>query len=302
MDWRDIPSLSALRAFEAAARCGSLSAAARELNVTHAAVAQSVRRLESHFGCPLLVRAGAGMAPTPEGQRLAAGLGDGFGQIAGAVRELARRNAARPLRLALAPSLANNWLMPRIGDFWAEHPDIQIELVPGTELVDLRRDGFDMALRYGTGPWPGVTTTRLFRATHVLVAPPELGLRPVASLADLSDCDVLTERYHAEDLLWAEREGLRHDRITLRRLPTLSMVLEAVRTGYGAGLMPWVMAQTDVQAGRLQVLYCGDTAGLAYHMLTLPGRVPGPALRSFMSWLRKQADLTLGTVPPGPTP
>ena len=86
MDWRQIPSLSALRAFEAAARTGSLSAAARELNVTHAAIAQHLRKLEEHVGRALMRREGRGMALTEDGQRLAQPLGQAFGQIADAMR------------------------------------------------------------------------------------------------------------------------------------------------------------------------------------------------------------------------
>ena len=117
IDWRLFPSLTALRAFEAAARLQSFSLAARELNVTHAAVAQQVRGLEDHLGRELLFRAGRGLALSPEGIRLAAALAEGFGAIA---KGLAEVQAATPgaLRVTLTAAFAANWLMPRLGRFW----------------------------------------------------------------------------------------------------------------------------------------------------------------------------------------
>ena len=141
-----LPSLSALRAFEAAARHQSLSAAARELNVTHAAIAQHVRQLEAELSEPLLYRAGRGVAPTEAGQQLARQLGEGFALIAEGVDTLRQQTAARPLAVSLTPSFAINWLMPRMGGFWQAHPDVMVSLTPNTALVDLRREGFDMAI------------------------------------------------------------------------------------------------------------------------------------------------------------
>ena len=99
-------------------RCGSHAAAGREVNVTQAAIAQHVRALESRFGVALMRREGRVMRPTAEGRALADALGDGFATIAAGVRELTRKGAARPLRIALTPSFAGQWLMPRIGAFW----------------------------------------------------------------------------------------------------------------------------------------------------------------------------------------
>ncbi|MCL4676548.1 MAG: LysR family transcriptional regulator, partial [Pararhodobacter sp.] len=154
MDWRDIPSLASLRAFDALARHGSLSAAARALNVTHAAVSQHLRALEAEFGEPLARRDGQGMQLTEAGDELAAALAEGFARIAGGVTQLRSRNAARPVVVALTPSFAEAWLMPRMGRFWAAHPDIEVRLVPGVALTDLRRDGVDVAIRFGKGAWP----------------------------------------------------------------------------------------------------------------------------------------------------
>jgi DNA-binding transcriptional LysR family regulator len=277
-----------LRGFEAAARCGSFSAAARELNVTHAAIVQHVRRLETHFGCLLMVRAGSGMRPTEDGRRLARALGEGFGIIAAAATDLVERDAARPLRISLTPSLAANWLMPRIGDFWARHPGIELELVPSPENVDLRAQNFDIALRYGRGPWPGFACERLMDAGHAVVARTGLIGRKVADLSELTGYDWLTEQMNTEDILWAEQNGLPVKDVSLRSFPTLTMALEAVRSGHGIGILPKVIAQADIARGQVELVYEEDESDLAYHMLTREDRVL-PSLKALMGWLRRQA-------------
>ncbi len=288
MNWSHVPSLQALRGFEAAARCGSYSAAARELNVTHAAIAQHVRRLETHFGCVLMARDGAGMRPTEAGRRLAAVLTEGFGLIATAATDLVQRDMTKPLRVALTPSLAANWLMPRIGDFWAKHPGIELELVPSPENVDLRVQTFDLALRYGRGPWPGVTCERLMDAGHAVVAVAGLIGRQVADLSELTGYDWLTEEMNNEDILWAERNGLPIDKVSLRSFPTITMTLEAVRSGHGLAILPKVIAQADIARGQVELVFEQSDSDLAYHMLTRPDRM-SPALRALMGWLRRQA-------------
>ena len=117
MNWRDLPSLAALRAFEVAARTGSYSAAAQELNVTHAAIAQHVRAVEAHLDTVLMVRDGRAMAPTEVGATLAAELSAGFRQIVEAVEAINADIEARPISVSVTPSFADNWLMPRLTRF-----------------------------------------------------------------------------------------------------------------------------------------------------------------------------------------
>jgi LysR family glycine cleavage system transcriptional activator len=174
MDWSEIPPLSMLRAFEAAARGGGFSAAGRELNVTHAAVAQQVRGLERRLGVALMRREGRGLSLTPEGRRLAEGLGAGFETMRGALEALAAEAADRPVRATLTPSFASNWLMPRLGGFRARHPEVELLLNPSSEVVDLRRGDYDVGVRFGKGVWPGLETEKLASTSIALVATPAL--------------------------------------------------------------------------------------------------------------------------------
>lgn len=290
MDWRHVPSLAALRAFEAAARLTSYSAAARELNVTHSAIAQHVRRLEDHFGLSLLTRDGQTMQPTTEGQRLSRSLSGAFGQIAEISEDLLQQVGTRPLRIATTPSFAENWLMPRIGAFWAKHPDVQVEIAPSNTLIDLRADGFDLAIRYGRGGWPGLTSEPLESAGHVVVAAPALmNGHGITCVADLKDQHWVLSGVSTEERVWVRENGLDLDQVRITTVDRGSLALQAVRAGHGVTIAPRAVAKRDLDSGTLVAL-CEETCStLAYHILTRPDRV-SPQLKTFINWLRKQRE------------
>lgn len=288
MDWRNIPSLPALRAFEAAARLGSYSAAARELNVTHAAIAQHVRTLEDHFGCPLMARAGQKMQATSEGASLASALSDGFGTIARAAETLLDRGKDRPLRITSTASFAENWLMPRIGQFWSENPGVGLEINPAPELVDLRREGIDMALRFGRGDWPGLNAEPLVTANHCIVAAPGSYPDPVEGIEGLKDAHFLLVGIRQEENLWLTSKGLKHEDMRITYFETGALVLQAVRAGHGISIQPWPVIARDIEMGWLDLLFREESTELAYHIVTRPGHI-SPRLRLFIRWLKQQA-------------
>ena len=289
MDWRDIPSLPALRAFEVAARLGSYSAAAAELNVTHAAVAQHVRALEKDFGTALMRREGRGMAPTAAGARLAQHLSDGFGTIGAGVRALRQDRGDRPLAVTTTFSFAEGWLMPRLPKFWAAHPDIVLSITPSTRVVDLVRDGYDLALRYGAGDWAGHTAELLVESDNIVVGPPAHSARRTRHIADLADLPWLFETHFTEYRAWAAREGLPMDGLTLRELDTINLVLSVLRAGGGIAVVGRAVVQDDLRRGALALLYESTRAAPpGYHIVTHRG-VPHPHAATFRRWLRAEA-------------
>jgi LysR family transcriptional regulator, glycine cleavage system transcriptional activator len=286
MDWRTLPSLTALRAFEAAARHQSFSVAARELNVTHAAVAQQVRGLETELGVELIFRQGRGMAVTAEGARLAQALGEGFRSIAQGVAEVSGLAPGAPVRVTLTPAFAAQWLMPRLGDFWRAHPEIEVSLQPDKRLVDLRREGIDIALRFGTGKWPGLESEFLTAADYVIVAAPELlkGRRNL-SQAELSAMPWVIEEDWPEALTWLKSFGLKPDAMNISHIPTEELALSAARQGYGLHVEAAALVEQDVENGLLEIVGRVKDDSLAYYMVTKPG--PKRAeLKVFMSWLK----------------
>ncbi|MEM7710530.1 MAG: LysR family transcriptional regulator [Pseudomonadota bacterium] len=287
IDWRDLPSLSALRAFEAAARCGSLSAAARELNVTHAAIAGHVRKLEAFFSTVLLTRAGQGMEPTPEGALLARGLSDGFATLTTACRDLSDRNAVRPLSVTTTPTFAENWLMPRLGAFWADHPDVNVTINPSPEVTDLRRDVYDIAIRYGDGDWPGLDVEPLLSGDFVVAAAPGLAERlPDASSDTLLAQTWIMDHHRAEERYLAANLDVAPDRLRIQTLATNGMVLSAARAGMGLALQTRTLIQPDLDAGRLKPVTPLKLDGVGYYIVTRPGTVSEAAVL-FRRWIRR---------------
>jgi LysR family glycine cleavage system transcriptional activator len=287
MHWRDIPSLAALRAFEAAARAGSFTVAARELNVTQAAVAQHVRNVEAHLGTALLIRQGRGMALTDTGATLAATLAEGFGQIIDGVRAVSETADARPLTISVTSSFAENWLVPRLTRFWATHPGFSLSITPSTKVVDLRRDGFDMAIRYGKGSWPGIEATKLVAGDFTVVAAPSLmNGRQVNGFADLYDLPWLFVTNHGEARQWAENAGMDFVCCQVIEVATLSMVLSAIRTGGGVSVVSSALVLDDIATGRLVALMPSEQQGLDYHIVHAPG-VLSDRVKTLKSWLLK---------------
>ena len=169
-----IPPMSALRAFEAAARLSSLSRAAESLNLTHGAISHQIKALEDSVGVRLVERAGRGIRPTDEGERLAARVRAALDDLAEALREVRERSNPHRLRVSVMPSFAARWLLPRVGAFLSRHPHIDLDVRASAALVDFRRDDVDVALRYGQGNYPGLTSTHLMDDYFFVVCSPRL--------------------------------------------------------------------------------------------------------------------------------
>ena len=293
MDWRKIPSLQALRAFEAAARLQSFSKAAEELNVTHAAIAQHVRGLEAEFSESLIVRQGRGIVTTQAGVQLANNLRDGFSIIAAGVEQLRVLRSGRPLQISVTPTFAAHWLMPRIGEFWTKHPDIKVNINPNTDIVDLKNDGVDLAIRFGNSDdWPKLDTELLTHGDFWVVAHPDLiKSNDPACLQDVLGLPWLFEDYMRERVLILEQEDIDLNDADITLLGTNEMVISAVEAGLGLTMMTKALIENEVKTGRLQKICEFKQEGLGYHMVTIPDR-ENRELKIFRNWLRTTASVS----------
>ena len=291
MDPQHLPPLSALRAFEAAARNLSVSAAGRELYVTHVAVGQQVRRLEELLGVTLVIRHPRGLELTPEGARLAARLVEGFAVMREAVAEVLESGGDRPLRVTLTPMFAANWLMPRLGEFRAEHGDIELMLNPTPGRVDLRREDYDLAIRYGSGEWAGLEAEPFIPSRFVIAAARQLieGVR-LDSPADLARLPWLMQQGTDEFDVWLAAHGVPGEgKHNITHLPGY-MLLPAIREGHGVGVTTRLFVEEDLRAGRLVSLFEDDAQDMraGYYLVRRPGPMREP-LKAFVRWLRRAA-------------
>lgn len=286
IDWLHFPSLSALRAFEATARLGGFSAAARALNVTHAAVAQQVRGLEDILGFPLIVREGRTMAMTAEGRRLAQAANAGFRSIQDALAELNLARNVRALSVTVTPIFAEKWLVPRLKGFWAKHPDISLTLRPEHRVIDLRRESIDLGVRFGQGHWPGVDASFLTSARFVVVgAPKVLGGKSVLSTAEMAAMPWIIEESWAEPISWLLSHGINTEKTQKTELPTVELALSAARAGYGLFATNSALIEQDLKEDLLRIVFDPQDDNPGYYVVSAKGPQK-LAAQEFIKWLK----------------
>ncbi len=293
MMWRDLPPLAALRAFAAFCETGGVSEAGVALGVSHAAISQQLRTLEAHLGVALFDRSGRAMRLTDDGEILAQGCIDGFGSIARAVALVTGAEAARPLHISPTPTFAAAWLMPRLPDFRAIHPGINMTLDPRSDLVTPAPGNVDLAIRYGSGGWSGVDSDLLLESPMVIVAAPDLVAgKDTRDAKVLSELPWLEENGITESTQWLKDHGISQGvQGTLTRVPG-NLLIDGARDGQGLVVTVRLFVEADIRAGRLIVLEQEHKPGAGYHLVTRPG-VQRPPLRAFVKWIKRAArDLT----------
>lgn len=289
IDWKKMPSLTALRAFVATAREGGFSAAARSLNVTHAAIAQQVRALEAELGVALVWRDGKQLNLTPEGEHFATVLADGFSMMQSAAEMLRSNRSEKPLTVTVPPAFASEWLMPRLARFWKRHPDIPLSLLPDPRLVDLREVGANLGIRFGAGKWPGVASEFLTAAPQVVVAAPELlGGRKKLSLREMATLPWVREGDWPEQMQLLESFGLIPAALKFIDFPNEELALAAARQGIGLHLETEALIEEDLELGWLVKIHELNDESLGYYIVRPPGPM-SPAAKTFIDWLKAEA-------------
>jgi len=167
-----LPPLSALRAFEAVSRLGSVTAAAQELHVTHSAVSHQLKLLEAYLNIGLIDRSARRVSLTPEGRVYAYQVRLALQQVSSATSRINMRSQSEHLTIALLPSFGMHWLVPRLPDFYAQHPNWRIELIASLEVVDFESSPVDCAIRFGSVETQNTHSEWLMSERQILVASP----------------------------------------------------------------------------------------------------------------------------------
>jgi LysR family glycine cleavage system transcriptional activator len=288
MNWNDFPSLNSLRAFATVAETGSYSRAGISLNVSHAAVSQQIKALEGRLGVSLVIREGRGIKLTDEGAALARHLAKGLATIREGVEVLTGADTTRPVQVTMSPAFAVSWLMPRIMDFQHQHPGLTLMLNPTGDVIELAPGGIDMAIRFGSGDWPGMEVTPLLLPDMVVVAARELiGRQEITDPAVLIEMPWLQELGTNEVVEWMERHGVTPERpLMITHMPG-NLIMDAVRRGGGLTYTARCFVNNDIQSGQLVELSSERNIG-GYYIVTRPG-VLRPPVRAFAKWLKHQA-------------
>jgi DNA-binding transcriptional LysR family regulator len=299
---RSLPPLNALRAFEAFGRRGRMTLAADELCVTHGAISRQIRQLEDHLDVALTEGPRNNLVLTEAGLKLAQGLTQAFDLIETAVPRPAESGDGA-LVVSCLPTFAMKWLIPRLPDFVAAHPDIQPRIVESNGPFDFRADGIDLAVRMrlpDAPPSPDSDVTPFLKHYVGPVASPDLAAQ-VRDLESLSRLPRLHTRTFLES--WAEWEaaaGLTLPAAAVNReFDHYFYMLEAAAAGLGVALSPWAFAESDLTSGRL-VAPLGLVPGQALVCALTPKGKATRAARRFRDWLVAQGAAT--PPPPGFSP
>lgn len=284
-----LPPLNALRAFEATARHLSVKNAADELCVTPGAVSQLVKALELHLGVQLFRRVNRGIFLTDAGQAYLPPVRNAFRQISDATQRLAVPAESGLLTVSTTPFFASAWLVPRLKSFQKAHPDIDLQVQASNALADFSRDGVDVAIRHGTGQYPGLVSQCVLTVEVVPVAAPSLvaELGKPAKPADLLRWPRVNDAQRKGWRLWFAAQGVA-DTGSVRgpSFDDAGLLLGAVQTGQGVALLPAALVASDVAEGRLVRLFKAALLdGFAYHLVYPPASRDRPKVAAFRSWL-----------------
>ena len=281
--------LTALRAFEAAARHLNVTRAAGELHVSQSAVSHQLRALEQQLGTALFRRTGSGLVLTEAGRRLAASAGDAFRGLERGLAEIRESHAPGRVSVALRPYFALKWLAPRLARFWQAAPGVELRLIHTTASPDLASGEIDLAVEWRADARPDALSEPLVRCDLVPVASPKL-LRSLRRPADLAKHIVLHEEDRSNWQLWCRLAGIDENSGAQHLIVDDTNVrLQAAIDGQGVALGCPELVADDVEARRLALPFALRLERYRYYLVTPTDRRLRRAAASFRDWLREEA-------------
>jgi LysR family transcriptional regulator, glycine cleavage system transcriptional activator len=284
---RRLPSLNALKAFEAAARHESFTLAAEELFVTHAAISRHIRELEETLGTQLFVRTGRGVELTEAGGRFGGKLTPIFDQLAEAAREAAAVGAARTLRVSVEPAFASRWLVGRLSSFNELHPDIELTIDTTNRLVDFYVDDVDIGIRYGNGAWDGTDPSKLTDVVVFPVCAPKLIADDVAlTPEDLGKYTLLHENRKQWWADWLAAAGVTAQMDWRGTIFQNQLAIEAAESAAGFALGDQILCTDSLVDGWLTRPFTIDMKDHGgYWLVRKKGSKESVVVKAFREWL-----------------
>jgi LysR family transcriptional regulator, glycine cleavage system transcriptional activator len=290
---RQLPPLKSIQAFESASRLGSFLRASEELHVTPSAISHRIRELERNLGVALFHRIHRSVVLSDAGKRFAEEISQAFGRIESAAREVARTGKTDLIHVHVVPSLAAQWLMPRIARFSATHPDVDVRITASTDHVDLADGAVDFDIRYGPVLRRAGLETEMFPPEPIVaICAPALtrGRAGIRRPRDLSHHMLI----HSEVNLYrwrdwqADHPGVH---LSLDRGPRFDrsfMSIFAAVDGLGVCLESMLLVERQLESGRLVLPFGREGPAIECHSLNyLASRARLPKIRLFRDWLRQ---------------
>lgn len=290
---RHLPSLNAIKAFEAAARAKSFTLAAEELFVTPGAVSQQVKALETELELKLFNRERRRLVITEAGREYLTVVREALDQIALGTERLLRRQRAGVLTVSVSPDFAAKWLVNRLSRFAEIHPKIDLRVAAGEQHVDFAREDVDLAVRHGDGQWPALDAVRLCSERLFPVCSPRLlrGRKRVSSAADLLKFPLLRLDDWTTWARWFEAAGVAARAVPGPVLNRASMLIDAAIDGQGVALARTVLAASDIILGRLVRPVNISLPLINTYWIVCPRATAGtPKITAFRQWMLAEVE------------
>ncbi|OFC72316.1 transcriptional regulator GcvA [Alteromonas confluentis] len=291
---RRLPPLNALKAFEAAARHLSFTKAAEELFVTQAAVSHQIKALEEFLSMKLFLRRNRTLLLTEEGQAYFLELKDIFKNLQEATERLLAKGSKGAITVAMPPSFASQWLVPRISRFSIEHPDIDVRIKAVDFDEGFLEDDVDVAIYYGKGRWSGVKADKLHTEFLTPLCSPLLfnGPKPLESLSDLRHHVLLHDLSREAWKNWLKSVGVAG--VNVNQGPVFShsmLVLQAAALGQGIALGNTILARPELDAGRLIMPFEEKVASRdAFYLVCDEAQAELGKIAAFRAWILAQVE------------
>ncbi len=290
---RHLPPLNALRFFEAAARHRSFVRAAEELHVTPAAVSQQIKLLEDHLGVTLFKR-GKALVLNESATDALHLISEAFDQLERAMLRVRSGSIAGPLIVSAPPVFAARWLIPRLGDFYARYPDVEIQLLATRRVVDFAMEEVDVAIRFGNTVHPGLSVENLMPEMIVPVAVPAL-VGSINTAADFARANLIEDDWHImrgafpEWKIWLASLGVTDTPLNIRRFGDSDLAVQAALNGLGVALTWHSLVVDDIESGRLiRVLDYSIPTEFSFQLVMPKNKTMLRKVAAFRAWLFEQ--------------
>jgi len=291
---RRLPPLNSLKSFEAAGRLLSFTAAAKELNVTQAAISHQIKVIEDFLGIALFDRYPRRLALTDQGKILLPEVIEAFDRVSLAVAAISREQFSNVLSVRLAPSFAAKWLSPRLKYFWLQFPEIDLRLYHAHPAVDFEREEIDIAVTYGKGDWPGVVVEKLLSLDFFPVCSPSFMVndKPLNNLDNLRYYALLHDADYECWGDWLRLAGITDinaNRGTI--IDDTNVLIQAAMDGQGIALGSTTFVLDLLESGRLVKPFDVTLVNeYAYYVVYPETHLKNPAVRAFKDWLLSLVD------------
>jgi LysR family glycine cleavage system transcriptional activator len=294
---RRLPSLTALRAFEAAARHENLSRAAEELFVTHGAISRQIREIEAELGTALFERRGRRLVLTEAGRSYQRSVTSAFDDLAAATERLRHAATARRLTLNVLSTFAMRWLIPRLGRFQQLHPQIELRLATSDRPIARLGEPFDLAVRRGPEEWAGYRSAPFMTEQEFPVCSPALLARnPIVVPEDLRRHVLLEAETRPESWRrWLRAAGVAQLQPAGRQhFDHFYLCLGAAEDGLGVALGPMPLIADDLSVGRLVAPLPNLLVPARSYYWVVPERLANdPTIRALSQWLEEEGRRTV---------